>query len=336
MTSGFLRRIFYGTVVVASLFGWFQLASAAVISGALYESFNYAPGSQVSTSSGLNGGSGWNSTGDFNLANAVTSQWGDPSTGAPGNTNGLAGGSAAAKTIAAGTLSYSGATGYPIMGQGNRFDMNAALANQSNNIGRPLGGQTIDSGTTYFSFLVRKNTPDSIRTYNLAFFNTNSERFAVGQIGTSSGNTGGNIALLMNNQNPAGLVQAATPIASGTGITHLIIGRIDWNAGGNETVSLWVDPTDVTTEVAAGPVYVSTSGFELTALTGIRPFVGNNATIAGFNATAVDVDFDEIRLGGSWASVTTDPLPIVPEPGTCVLVTLAGVVCCFGLRRRKA
>jgi hypothetical protein len=131
----------------------------------------------------------------------------------------------------------------------------------------------------------------------------------------------------MNNQNPAGLIQNTTsPIAMGVGVTHLLIGRIDWNASGNETVSLWVDPTDVTTETLAGATYVSTSGFELTALTAIRPFVGN--TSGAF--PAVSANFDEIRFGGSWQSVTA----VVPEPSTAALGAVAGLLLCL-VRNRK-
>jgi hypothetical protein len=202
---------------------------------------------------------------------------------------------------------------------GNKLTMDASVANVSQNIGRTLGGQTIDSGTTYFSLLMSKNI-DTARTINWAFFNGNSERFAIGQIATTAGNSGGNIAMLMNNQNPAGLIlNNASPIAMGVGLTHLLIGRIDWNAAGNETVTLWVDPSNVTSEGAAGSAYLSTSGFELTAITGVRPFVGNNAT--GF--PAVSANFDEFRLGGTWESVTS--LAVVPEPACAAFLSLGAL-----------
>ena len=47
-------------------------------------------------------------------------------------------------------------------------------------------GQTVDSGTFFFSYLTRRTT-DTERTVNVAFFNSSSsERFAVGQFGTGS------------------------------------------------------------------------------------------------------------------------------------------------------
>jgi hypothetical protein len=84
---------------------------------------------------------------------------------------------------------------------------------------------------------------------------------------------------------------------------------------------MWVDPTNVTSEAAAGTVYASTNGFELISITRIRPFVGNTA--GGFNG--VNASFDEIRLGGTWESVTS---LAVPEPGSIALmgVALVGLI----------
>jgi len=293
-----------------------QDSFAAAISGSMQESFDYADGTQFINSSTLNGGQGWNANGNLD-PNATTANWGAV----------LNGGNATYRTATSPGLSYT-AAGY-LAASGNKLTLDAVTPNQNQNTGRLLGGQTIDSGTTYFSLLMSKNN-DTARTINFAFFNGTSERFAVGQIATGSGNSAGNIALLMNNQNPAGLIQnAANPVAMGVGVTHLLIGRIDWNAAGFETVSLWVDPSDVTSEAAVGAAYLSTSAFELTALTGIRPFVGN--TSGAF--PAVSANFDEIRFGGSWESVTS--LAVVPEPASGALAGLGAICWALTLRRRN-
>jgi hypothetical protein len=232
----------------------------------------------------------------------------------------------ALRTVSSPGLNYT-ATGY-LAPTGNKLTLDASSTNVTQNIGRTLGGQSIDAGTTYVSFLISRNTVDTQRTINVAFFNDTNERWGIGQIGAAAGNSGGNIALYMNNQNPAGIVNSANPIAMGNNVTHLVVGRIDWNAAGNETVSIWVDPTDVTTEAAAGTVYASTNGFELTNLTRIRPFVGNTA--GGFNG--VSANFDEFRLGGTWESVTSQAI-VVPEPGVGLLgMGVAGMLA--GRRRR--
>jgi len=275
-----------------------SLTGAALIVGSMQEPFaDYGAttfNNVTPPSTSQNGGQGWNATGT-NDANSTGSPWG-------GLLN-----AGTARTVNAPGLTYS-ATSY-LAPTGNKLTIDATSATQ--NIGRTLGGQTIDTGSTYFSVLMSRNTVDTIRTFNLAFEDGTTERFSVGQIGAAAGNTSGNIALLMNNSNPGGLVQAANPIAMGNSTTHLIVGRIDWNATGFETVSIWVDPTDVTTEAAAGTIYISTSAFELTKLTAIRPFAGNTA--GGFNG--VSANFDEIRLGGTWASVTSEAVAApVPEP----------------------
>jgi hypothetical protein len=292
------------------------LAGAAAIVGSMYEPFNYAAGTQFGANSANNGGLGWNATGTA-TPNAATANWG--ATGIPG----AHGGSAAAKTAQSPGLTYT-ATGY-LAASGNKLSMDAALANQSNNIGRLLGGQSVNAGSMFFSYLTDKNN-DTQRTINLAFMGTavgttapanQAERFAIGQIATATGNTGGNIGVLLNNSNPAGLVNAPTPVPYGLNVTHLIVGRIDWNAAGNETITLWLDPTDVTTQTAAGTPYLITMG-ELTDITTVRPFVGNNSG----TFLASSADFDEIRIGGSWASVTTHR---VPEPAGLALLALGGL-----------
>jgi hypothetical protein len=86
-----------------------------------------------------------------------------------------------------------------------------------------------------------------------------------------------------------------------------------------------VDPTDVTSELSGSAAYASTSAFELTAITGIRPFVGNTA--GGF--PGVSANFDEIRLGDTWASV-------VPEPTSAAIAGLGLIGWMLSSRRQKS
>jgi hypothetical protein len=293
------------------------MASAGPVAGAMHEPFaDYGEVTFVNItppSGSQNGGGGWNTTGTP-TANSENASW-----GATLNAGVL-------RTVTSPGLEYT-ATGY-LPASGNKLTLDAASTNVTQNIGRRLGDQLIDSGTTYFSFLMSRNN-ETIRSFNLAFFNDTNERFAIGQIATGTGNTNGNIGFLMNNQNPAGLVVGANPIAMGTGITHLIVGKIEWNDSGFETVSMWVDPTNVTTEAAAGAVYASTNGFELIGLTRIRPFAGN--TNSGFNA--VSANFDEIRIGGTWESVTSLP---IPEPGAISAAGIGVLGLLTARRHRKA
>lgn len=280
--------ILCGAIAIVTVLGFAQRAQAVAMAGGMQEQFDYPTGTNFPNTSTLNGGIGWNATG-APAANAATANWGSALN------------AGTARTATTPGLTFT-STGY-FAASGNKFTMDGATASQ--NIGRNLGGQTINDGSTYFSLLMSKNN-DTIRTINLALFDGTVERMAVGQIGATAGNSAGNIALLMNNSNPAGLVQNTTaPIAMGIGVTHLIVGRIDWNASGFETVSIWVDPTSVVNEAAMGSAYITTSGFELTQITAIRPFVGNAATVGGNPVPGVSANFDEIRFGSTFELATS-------------------------------
>ena len=286
----------------------------------MQESFSdYAPGTFTNItppSTSQNGGLGWNTTGTA-TANDTGASWGTV----------LNAGSA--RSVTAGGLSYT-ATGY-FPASGNKLTLDATSATQ--NIGRTLGGQTIDSGSTFFSFLINKSV-DTTRTFELSFENgtaSTAEKMSIGQVGATAGTTNGNIGILFLNTNPADLVQAPNPIAMGVNITHLIIGRVDWNANGaNEVVTLWVDPTDVTSQAAAGTAYMTNNAFDLTAFNEIRPFAGTTSGAI----TAVAGSLDEIRIGGTWESVTSAPLS-VPEPTTLLLAGLGGMGLVLANRRRR-
>jgi hypothetical protein len=311
-----------------------QAAFAATYQGGAVEPFDYPNNTEIIVGNNLAGGAGWNATGDVNLPNNASSRWGDASA-LP-----AAGGTAPAKKVFTPGLTYT-AIGYPTA-TGGKATIDATIANQTNNVSRNIG-QLVDSGTFYFSYLTDKNN-DTKRTTTLTFFGpavgttppaSQAERFAIGQIGTGTvGNAGhdGNIGLYFNNSQPGGVVSAANPIPYGIDITHLIIGKIDWNATGNETVTLWVDPLDVTSELTAGLPYLVSSNYELTSINSIRLFAGNQAAAVGTEPIkpAVSADFDEIRIGSNWAAATTTTAP-VPEPATLLLP-----IASLAARRRKA
>jgi hypothetical protein len=330
-------------ILLAVALGAAQHTIAATMVGAAYEPFNYTAGTQMTAANNLNGGVGWNNTGDISAPNAANTNW--------ANAAALPGPSGAStnpgKTIGGSSLSYS-AVGYAPSNAGKAV-VDAVAGGGTTNVSRFMS-QLVDSGPFYFSYLTDKNN-DTLRTTSLTFFGpsngmagtpgNSAERFAIGQIGTTgatgtpavpNAQTDGNIGVFFNNNQPTGVVNAANPIAYGVGVTHLIIGRVDWNASGNETVTIWVDPTDVTSEAAAGTPYLTNSGFELTSFNSVRLFAGNTAAAAnGFPARpAVSADFDEIRIGSTWGDVTT----VVPEPSTIMLM-LVSVVTFVGLRRTR-
>ena len=275
-----LNRCFWLSFCALCVVCSVQVAHAAAVVGSMSEQFAYPDSTVFSNvtlpSTTQNGGLGFNATGTT-AANDPNAAWG-------GIFN-----AGTLRTVTVPGLTYS-ATGY-LAPTGDKLTVDAATGNTVTNIGRNIG-QTIDTGTVFFSFLMSVNTPSTFRTFNLAFENNtvtaSQEQLTVGQIGAAAGNSNGNIALLMNNTNPAGLVQAATPIAMGNGVTHLIVGRVDFNTGPantaasgfNEAISLWVDPTNVTTQAAAGNAYITTNGFDVSGISAVRPFAGNTVAVA--------------------------------------------------------
>lgn len=279
-------------------------AQAVPYSGSAYEGFDYGTANDPA-----------NDTNDGDLIN---------------NTGGTGFGSAAwlsgvsTVNISSGSLAYPGVTA-----TGNRLTFDASAANQTQNEFRNVGA-TVDSGSFYFSFLVRRNNT-TFRTFNFALFTGTAsagEKFAVGQYGTATTSSDGNFAAAFLNN--GAVLTAGSPVAVGTGVTHLVVGRIDFDVNGtlNERARIYIDPSATEGEPAT-PYLDLISPSDLGSFDTIRPFAGNNVT-SGNLFPAVSADFDEIRLGTSYASVV--PGLAVPEPS---VLGLAGVGALAMLRSRR-
>ena len=286
---------------------------AAGYVGSAYEGFDYTAGAISGT---FNGGTGWNATGD-NSAN--TAAWGVGTS----LTSSGSGAAAQAGSLDLSTLGYPAETGGSAIVSG---------ATASSSIGRQFG-QSVDTGTFYFSFLTQK-TNTELRTVNLSFFGTN-ERFAVGQIASNlntrdpdgnwlsnaGANSGNFVVLISNSQNNAAAANTVGPAANGVYVNTtapvaypsasvaLIVGKIEFNfAGGVEDrLTLYVNPGDLADEGALTS-YLVIDHNDFGALTGFRIFSGTTGN--GFNASGGI--FDEIRFGTTYASVVNAPSATTP------------------------
>jgi len=294
-------QILSAALGAAALFGC--PLHAAVYVGSAYESFDYSAGLLAS----LNGGEGFNANGD---GSPNTTSWG----------------SSTVVSVVDGNLTYGS---FFSASQGNMMSIPAA----GGSISRSLG-QTIDTGTFYFSYLTRRTT-DTERTVNVAFFNSaSSERFAIGQFGT--GNYGGGdgrfqISPLNNVDN---VVNAGVPVEYGTNVTHLVIGRVEFDTNGaNDRITIWIDPSDsdlanaLTNGIDVLTPYISIETFDVGNIASFRPFTGGPTTSPVAHAGAA-ADFDEFRFGSTFSQV----IP-VPEPGSVALGAIGALGLAFRRRR---
>src|SRR5262245_11145547 len=84
MIGGLLRRSFFGATVFSFAVGCSQLASAATMSGAVYEPFNYPSATPLTVGPPIrNAGVGWNTTGNINAPNDSDANWGNTTTSLP-------------------------------------------------------------------------------------------------------------------------------------------------------------------------------------------------------------------------------------------------------------
>ena len=284
-------------------------ASAASYSGSAHDGFDYSVGTTINVANALNGGTGWNGTGNPALPNSSV-PWGLT---VPNNNtgNGI--------TVGAGSLSYGS-----LSTSGGRAVLNGTTTTA---IGR-LFDQNVDSGTFYFSFLMQK-TVETERTLNVSFFShadgtgTPNERFAIGQIGGGANDSDGNFAVLVSNSGTDnGLKFASSPVALGLNTTHLVVGRLDFNVSGvTDMLSLFIDPS-LGSEPLTPYMTVQT---DFQVVRGFRMFGG---AASGAFTPAAQGEFDEFRFGTAWTDVTP-----VPEPGTFAL--MSGCLALWAVGRRK-
>lgn len=296
--------------------------------GSAYEGFDYTAGATMDNTFG--GGTGW------------TTNWGVNVVTAPTNTVLNASGSRAVTT---GGLAYSNPA-YPT-GAGN-----AVLVSGAGQIGRALG-QTVDTGTFYFSYLTRK-TIDQVRTVNFAFFSGGSERLTVGQIANNvntrdedgvwqsgaGANLGNFATLISNSQNtpvaaPAdptsfnGVYLADLPTHFDVDTTFLLVGKVQFNTSGvADTFTLYINPGNLADDSGLIP-YMTIDHNDFGAIDGFRLFAGG--TSGGFTASAQIID--EIRFGSTYNAVTG--VAAVPEPSTYAALAGACGLLIASIHRRR-
>jgi hypothetical protein len=210
--------------------------------------------------------------------------------------------------VASGNLSYSG--------------LALPLGNSGTNGGGGLGvrrliGTSFSSGAVYFSALFRIN--------DLGFGAWNGASSQVGGL-TAPDSTTFRFQVMAKSNSPSGYVigirksgAGATDVFDTTeyhvGDTLFLVGKFDFATSPN-TASLWINPNASTFGAASSPANAS-----ITATTGtdtnasgvvftIDRFNFRQNLASGANSVPAAMQWDELRVGTNWATVTPPYIPL--------------------------
>jgi autotransporter-associated beta strand protein len=185
-------------------------------------------------------------------------------------------------------------------------DMNTSASGAFSNLvdGGLIGGANA-SGTLYFSFLARNASSSLDGTEDFAGLQLYDGAAEVLGIGN---NWGAWAYSLFGISGDVDLTNNAGGFLNMDANAHLFVARIDYAAGGDDTVTVWMDPDISASEGSQGNLYR-------------RTFTGNArfnriALRSGSNNNDNSWDFDEIRFGSSWANVTASGIAITTQPAS--------------------
>ncbi|MEO5803748.1 MAG: immunoglobulin domain-containing protein [Verrucomicrobiota bacterium] len=204
--------------------------------------------------------------------------------------------------VASGSLSY----GSLVASVGN------SVTNGGAGLGvRRLFGTNINSGTLYFSALFRINDLG----YGTGGWTGTASQ--IGALTDTNATSNFRLAVMIKSNSPSayviGVQKGGTLVTATfdtteyhTNETIFLVGKYDFNVSPN-AVSLWINPSSSTFGSASAP----TNGF-ISATTGTDGFTIDRFNIRQNTATSVPaaMQWDELRIDGSWAAVTPGRAPV--------------------------
>ena len=183
------------------------------------------------------------------------------------------------------------------------------------NLAAPLTGNN-----TYYISLMMKNTLVSgdYRAFELASGSSDASRIIAVGANADTSTSGAYWGMRVNN----GSAQHITTVAATANATVFAVIKLTYSTtAGNSSATLWIDPTNLSSETLSG----TTNSVTFTGLTFAD---ATNIRFAQFNTFSTSY-WDEVRIGTSWADVTP-----VPEPATWGLLAF-GLASTVIFRRRK-
>ena len=179
----------------------------------------------------------------------------------------------------------------------------------------------LTGNNTYYISVMMKNTAagSDYRAFELASGIGDTVRIL--QVGTNGDNGDGGANWGMRVNNVTGALTSVTAASTLDTTVFAVIKLTYSTTAGASSATLWINPTDLSSEAGSGSTNsVTVTGQTFADATNIRFAQYDNYSMSYW---------DELRIGNTWADVTT-----VPEPATWGLLVL-GLTATAAFRRRK-
>jgi hypothetical protein len=222
----------------------------------------------------------------------------------------------------------SAALGIPINGGGIRRFLIDPTTTKSN---------FYTSGDVYFSLLVNVLDRGALRTGSASDTYKSANGSTLWALGCNPGVTTGSnanayICLAAQQQTDTNTYKLGVSKNSGVGVlgttvfsneTVFVVGKYSFVSGGNDTVSMWINPSATTFGASEPPVDVTTGSAQVNAPNVIGMNCMNfRCTTSGANQANPNMTaFSEIRIGTTWADVTPAGTVTAPQPKLSITST---------------